>query len=68
MKVRWAAARKIRAAAVKGGTNSRKNLTRRQASALARRAANSRWARVRAKEAEREARELARIAAKAGAA
>jgi hypothetical protein len=65
--VRWKAERKIRAAAVKGGTNSRKNMTPRQASELARKAILARWAKVAAKKAASEAHALARKAAKAAA-
>jgi len=57
--------RKIRR---KGGANSRKYMSAREASALARHAANSRWAAVRAKKAEQETRALARAAAKAASA
>ena len=49
-KVRWKAARKMHTAAVQGGTNSRKNMTARQARALARKAARARWAKARWRE------------------
>jgi len=44
LKIRWSdARRKLRAARVQGGTNSRKNMTALQASAIARKAARARW-------------------------